>query len=52
MKAVYKQLPEEMAAEVPSALAAGANIIGSCCGSNPLHTAAIRAVVDEWNKSH
>lgn len=52
MKAVYKQPPEEMAADVPLALEAGANVIGSCCGSNPLHTVAIRAVVDGWNASH
>lgn len=52
MKAVYKQPPEEMAPLVPDVLAAGANIIGSCCGSNPLHTAAIRAQVDAWNAAH
>lgn len=49
MKAVYKQTPEEMARDVPLALEAGARIIGSCCGSNPDHTRAIRAVVDAWN---
>lgn len=49
MKAVYKQPPEETAAEVPAALAAGAKIIGSCCGSTPDHTAAIRAKVDAFN---
>jgi 5-methyltetrahydrofolate--homocysteine methyltransferase len=27
----------------------GANIIGSCCGSTPEHTRAIRAVVDRFN---
>lgn len=46
MKAVYKQPPAEMAAGVPAALAAGAAIIGSCCGSTPEHTRAIRAAVD------
>ena len=51
MKAVYKQTPEQMAAAVPEALAAGANIIGSCCGSAPEHTRAIRAVVDRFNAS-
>lgn len=49
MKAVYKQPPEETAAEVPAALAAGASIIGSCCGSTPDHTRAIRAKVDAFN---
>ena len=46
MKAVYKQLPADMAAGVPQVLAAGANIIGSCCGSTPEHTRAIRQMVD------
>ncbi len=50
MKAVYKQLPAGMAEHVPDALAAGANIIGSCCGSTPEHTRAIRAVVEEYNR--
>ncbi|HUZ06167.1 MAG TPA: homocysteine S-methyltransferase family protein [Candidatus Paceibacterota bacterium] len=50
LKAVYKQLPPEMAAGVPAAIAAGANIIGSCCGSTPEHTRAIRSMVDEFNR--
>jgi len=49
-KAVYKQPPPEMAAGVPEALAAGANIIGSCCGSTPDHTRAIREVVEKFNQ--
>jgi 5-methyltetrahydrofolate--homocysteine methyltransferase len=51
-KAVYKQSPEEMALGVPEALAAGTNIIGSCCGSTPDHTRAIRAVVEEFNRNN
>jgi len=51
MKAVYKQLPADMAKGVPEVLAAGANIIGSCCGSTPEHTRAIRKVVDEFARS-
>jgi 5-methyltetrahydrofolate--homocysteine methyltransferase len=47
MKAVYKQLPADLAANVPDAMAAGAGIIGSCCGSTPEHTRAIRAAVDK-----
>ncbi len=49
-KAVYKQLPQDMALGVPDALDAGAGIIGSCCGSTPAHTGAIRKVVEEFNK--
>ncbi len=48
-KAVYKQSPEQMVGALPEALEAGANIIGSCCGSTPEHTRAIRAVVDRFN---
>ena len=51
MRAVYKQLPADMAAEVPKAIAAGANIIGSCCGSTPEHTRAIRAAVEQFNRA-
>jgi 5-methyltetrahydrofolate--homocysteine methyltransferase len=50
MKAVYKQTPEEMVQCLPATLEAGANIIGSCCGSTPDHTRAIRAVVDQFNQ--
>ena len=52
LKAVYKQLPADMALDVPLALASGANIIGSCCGSTPDHTRAIREVVEKFNRSH
>jgi 5-methyltetrahydrofolate--homocysteine methyltransferase len=52
MKAVYKQLPADMAKSVPEVLAADVGIVGSCCGSTPDHTRAIRAVVDEFAKTH
>jgi 5-methyltetrahydrofolate--homocysteine methyltransferase len=51
MKAVYKQLPADMAAGVPEVIGAGANIIGSCCGSTPEHTRAIRGVVEKFNRA-
>jgi 5-methyltetrahydrofolate--homocysteine methyltransferase len=50
-KAVYRQSPDEMALGVPEALAAGTNIIGSCCGSTPDHTRAIHRVVEEFNRN-
>src|SRR5262245_14527550 len=50
MKAVYKQTAADMACGVPEVLSAGANIIGSCCGSTPEHTRAIRQVVEEFNR--
>ncbi|MEJ1971067.1 MAG: homocysteine S-methyltransferase family protein [Lacunisphaera sp.] len=52
LKAVYKQTPAEMARDVPEALAAGVGIIGSCCGSTPDHTRAIREVVEGFNKTN
>jgi 5-methyltetrahydrofolate--homocysteine methyltransferase len=50
MKAVYKQLPADLALNVPNAIEAGASIIGSCCGSTPEHTRAIRKVVEKFNR--
>jgi 5-methyltetrahydrofolate--homocysteine methyltransferase len=52
LKAVYKQTPEEMVERLPDVLAAGVNIVGSCCGSTAAHTRAIRAVVDQFNQTH
>ena len=49
-KAVYKQTPAEMGSGVPEVLAAGANIIGSCCGSTPEHTRAIHQAVEGHNR--
>lgn len=46
MQVVYKQSPEDMAAGVPDVLAAGARIIGGCCGSTPDHIRRMRAVLD------
>ncbi len=51
-KAVYKQLPADMAMGVPQVLSSGANIVGSCCGSTPDHTRAIREIVHEYNQRH
>ncbi len=51
LKAVYKQLPADMAREVPAALEAGAGIIGSCCGSTPDHTREIRRMVDLFRQT-
>jgi len=51
MKPVYKQLPADMAAGVPEVIAAGANILGSCCGSTPEHTRAIRGAVEKFNRA-
>jgi 5-methyltetrahydrofolate--homocysteine methyltransferase len=51
MKVVYDETPEQMAGEMIPLLAAGANIVGSCCGSTPDHTRAFRKVMDEFLES-
>ncbi|MHB9132253.1 MAG: homocysteine S-methyltransferase family protein [Armatimonadota bacterium] len=38
---VFKETPEQMAARVQELIAAGANIIGGCCGTNPDHISAM-----------
>jgi methionine synthase I (cobalamin-dependent) len=44
-RTVYELPPEEMAAGYPAILDAGANLVGSCCGSTPDHTRRIVAAV-------
>ncbi len=44
-KTVFKETPEFMASRVEELIAAGANILGGCCGTNPDHIAAMAAVV-------
>jgi 5-methyltetrahydrofolate--homocysteine methyltransferase len=46
-KDVFPETPEKMALLVPRLVAAGANIIGGCCGTTPAHIEAIRKAVDE-----
>jgi homocysteine S-methyltransferase len=43
---VYSAGPEYFGEMVPRMLAAGARILGGCCGTTPLHTKAMRAAVD------
>lgn len=42
---VFKATPEEMAQGAVQLRAAGANIIGGCCGTTPEHIAAVRRVI-------
>ena len=44
-KDVFPDTPEDMARMAPGLVAAGANIIGGCCGTTPAHIAAIREAV-------
>jgi 5-methyltetrahydrofolate--homocysteine methyltransferase len=45
-KTVYRQTPELMARYVPDLVAAGAVIIGGCCGTTPEHIRAIAGQVE------
>jgi 5-methyltetrahydrofolate--homocysteine methyltransferase len=42
---VYPEGPADMAARAKELLAAGANIIGGCCGTTPAHIRALASVV-------
>jgi 5-methyltetrahydrofolate--homocysteine methyltransferase len=42
---VYPRGPEEMAGQLPELLAAGAIMIGGCCGTTPEYIAAFRSVL-------
>ena len=44
---VFPETPEQMAALVPALMAAGASIIGGCCGTSPAHISAIAVKVRE-----
>jgi 5-methyltetrahydrofolate--homocysteine methyltransferase len=48
---VFPDTPAAMAALVPALVAAGANIIGGCCGTTPAHITAIRQAVDRLGKT-
>lgn len=42
---IYDGTPEEMAKYAQDMKAIGVNVIGSCCGSTPAHTAAMKATI-------
>ena len=44
-RTVYDQSPEEMAEGLASVLAAGATIVGGCCGTRPEHIEAFRDAI-------
>ena len=41
----YDHTPERMASQAPEVVAAGASIVGGCCGTGPEHIRAIRAAL-------
>ncbi len=44
---VFPESPVEMAGKIPALIAAGANILGGCCGTTPEHIKAIKEVIGE-----
>ncbi len=44
---VYTTTPQQMAEPVPEWIAAGAQVIGGCCGTSPEHLAAIAGAVKD-----
>jgi 5-methyltetrahydrofolate--homocysteine methyltransferase len=47
LKVLYKETPEQMSAGLPDLLAAGARIVGGCCGSTPAHIRRFRHILDQ-----
>lgn len=44
---VFPETPDEMSDLVPKIVAAGANIVGGCCGTTPDHICRVREEVDK-----
>lgn len=44
---VFPETPQEMAELIPKIVAAGANVVGGCCGTTPEHISRVRKTVDE-----
>lgn len=42
---LYPESPESMAAALPDIIAAGANLVGGCCGTTPQHIRAMKNVL-------
>jgi 5-methyltetrahydrofolate--homocysteine methyltransferase len=49
-KTVFPDTPEMAAKQVPAIIAAGANIIGGCCGTTPEHIKAIARAARAMNR--
>src|SRR5215210_1490860 len=47
-RVIYPSSPEYFAGFARRAAEAGVRIIGGCCGTTPLHTAAMREALDAW----
>ena len=49
-KTTFKETPADMAKQVTQLVAAGATIIGGCCGTTPEHIAAMKVALDPLRK--
>jgi len=53
-RTVYRESPEQMAEKLPGLIAAGARIVGGCCGTTPEHIRRFAAVLseqhEEWSR--
>ncbi len=49
LRVVYKARPSHMASQLEKMLAAGARVVGGCCGTTAEHIRCFRSVVDAWN---
>jgi 5-methyltetrahydrofolate--homocysteine methyltransferase len=45
-RTVYPESPDDMASHLEALVAAGARIVGGCCGTGPAHIAALRRTAD------
>jgi 5-methyltetrahydrofolate--homocysteine methyltransferase len=43
-KTVYRQTPEKFAESAKQLLAAGANLLGGCCGTSPDYVRVLRTI--------
>jgi 5-methyltetrahydrofolate--homocysteine methyltransferase len=50
-RVIYAETPEFMAERVPALLDLKVNVIGGCCGTTPVHIAAIRQRVDQLTRA-
>lgn len=48
---IYSTSPDYMARFAREAIEAGATIVGGCCGTTPVHTAAMRTGIDQMSDS-
>lgn len=48
---VYPLTPRKLAERLPELLVAGVSMVGGCCGTTPEHIAALRPMIDDWNRT-